>query len=248
MIHGCPSQKANVIENTVFRAHGAGSRQPEPKARGAGPQARGSGLGARGSGFDFISRSHCSSFLRSSRPRSRRHQFQGSVARSADRCPSPSPNAHSPPSVSRPRRVARPMSKGSLCPNRGLEMKGATPRFLHVHCNGTPAQAVEFLAWAGLASIPSCCPKGHKWKLLPDLHWRCNHRVGNDYPFNKCGCYRKTGAYIGQTQIYPQIGSNKATRLRPGSILHESVTRYPVCGVPRPLGAQILDIWVGQPV
>ena len=132
--------------------------------------------------------------------------------------------------------------------NRGLEMGGATPRFLHVHCNGTPAQAVEFLAWAGLASIPSCCPKGHKWKLTPELHWRCNHRVGNDYPFNRCGCYRKTGAYIGQTQIYPQISSNKATRLRPGSILHESVTRYPICGVPRPLGAQIREFGVCQSV
>ena len=45
-----------------------------------------------------------------------------------------------------------------------LERGGATPRFVHRYCNPTGKTALEFLTWAGLAEIPSCCPQGHEWK------------------------------------------------------------------------------------
>ena len=46
-----------------------------------------------------------------------------------------------------------------------LERGGATPRFVHRYCNPTGKTAMEFLTWAGLAEVPSCCPQGHEWKL-----------------------------------------------------------------------------------
>ena len=57
---------------------------------------------------------------------------------------------------------------------------GASPSFVHRCCNSTGKQALQFLTWAGIAEMPSCCPLGHEWTLEPHggvLYWKCHHRL-----------------------------------------------------------------------